>query len=232
MSAQAIEQDVTTDAARRTVALPASAWRDALAAVLLSVGKDMTLPVLQTVKVDVNAHAVTLTSTDRYRLTRVTVPVKGDDQEQPVAPFTVLLPTKLVKRMHGIVKAVKVATGEPFTLTHGPALDGVRFAALWSGASVAGMTYTDVYPQVDRIIESAGLSNGTTSMPDRLTVGIDPRYLADLCKMPRESSGSGKSRRPEPVKLSIGDPGKPVLAKWELNGASYTHILMPVRLAS
>lgn len=230
MSAQTIESPAT---ARQAVSLPAHVWRDALAATLLSVGKDDTLPTLETVHVSVDESQVALTSTDRYRLTRVTVPLSSSSVAGAVAPFTALLPSGLVKRMHALTKASKANGGlEPFTLSIED--DGhVAFTGAWSG-SVTGMIEPGEYPRVDGIINRATdskINPGPHLMDGRLTLGFDPRYMADLCKMPRERSG-GKNARPAAVALSIGDPDRPLVAKWQLNGADYLYVLMPACIAS
>ncbi len=222
MSAQPVESARTV--ADQAVGLPAVIWRDVLAAVLTSCNRSHRNSELRGVLVEWDGTDLLLTSTDTYRLTRVRVPLVELGYSVDVTlgvPFRVLVPHQMVKGAHALVKGVKgAAQGEPWLLAFTGTLS---FEGEWSHAGVSSSALDGVFPKVDGILDRDRLPN-VPEGTDKLTVAFDPRFLADLCKMPREAGA--------PVALVIGDPVRPARADWNVGQVGYTHVLMPVRLAS
>lgn len=211
--------------AAEAVELSAVALRDALGACLLSVGKDGTLPVLETVHVVSDGTSVVFTSTDRFRLTRVTVPTVADNGTGP--SFDVLVESGDVKRLVTAIKETARMVERNYALKGGAFLsvEGGRLTLRdLDGSVTSARTYTDgQFPKVDGIIPD-GMAD---TAPTAHTVAFNPKFLGELCKMP----GRGKG---EPVSLSFpGGPDKPCVSTWthcDDDAVEFVHVLMPVRL--
>lgn len=184
--------------------------RDALTACLLSAGKDMTLPVLISVQVEKTGRELIFRSTDRYRLTRVTV--KLDDTADQAPDFVTLISAADAKRvLASIPKPTRYGLDLPVTVAM---IDGMLTVDT-SGAVMRLEPLTGEFPRTDQIWPA------TVAAIEG--IGLDPKYLTDLAKMP------GRAKK-EPVRFEFAGPGKPVSSRWESGDVSYEHLLMPVRV--
>ena len=157
--------DTTEPADNYGTTIPCNVLRDALTACLLSVSKETTLPILRTVRVVKTGSELVFTSTDRYRLTRVTVTLTDDDS----LDFDILLDRDDIPRI----------------LTLAP--KGVKFAVNYVWLIVAGGTLTvrDLDGSEIKVVEQLGklVQNETqlarTEMAEKITqAGIGIAYLA------------------------------------------------------
>jgi DNA polymerase III sliding clamp (beta) subunit (PCNA family) len=185
--------------------------RDALSATLLSASKDVGLQPLCAVRVVRTGTTLTLTSTDRFRLTIATVETTeapgGDD-------FDLLVSTDDVKR---IVAALpkRTARGVSLPVTLTALADSVTVTTYDS--TIAVRPVDAAFPNVERIVD--GLTDGEVAV-----FGFNAAYMADLCKMPRA--------RNEPVRVQFQSEVKPLRSTWTFEGVSYLHVLMPLRVRS
>lgn len=188
-------------------ALQAVQLRNALAATLLSVSKDGTLPVLGMVQVEKVGDTLTFRSTDRCRLTVVTVTVK----DAPEGDWVTLIPAADVKRAVAALpkNGLDVATVTPDTIGYD-----------WGQASMRFQSFEDDFPKVDQIIP--------TTVDAVEEIGLKPEQLADLAKMPGR-------RKNQPAHFKFAGASKPVRVEWtddKYDNVSYVHLMMPVRVNS
>lgn len=223
----------TQTRAVEAVELSAVALRDALGACLLSVGRDDTLPVLTTVHVVSDGSTVTFTSTDRFRLTRVSVPTVADAGTGPA--FDVLVVADDVKRLVTAIKeTAKMAERNRLKSGAQLAVEGDRLVLRdWYGGVTSGRTFEGEFPRVDSIIDGLSVPDEHTE-PTAHTVAFNPAFMADLCKMPGRLRGGRRSVADGPVKLSFpGGPDKPCVSRWshcDDDAVEFVHVIMPVRL--
>lgn len=197
--------------------------RDALSACMLSVGKDATLPTLTTVQIEKRAGELIVRSTDRYRLTRVTIALDAGDMPSP--DWTVLVASEDVKRiLSAIPKPRTNVHAVPVTLEWlddaGHDLAGHAVHGLSVDTGAGGMrvqAFEGDYPRMDNLIPSD--DTDTVEMGE---IRLDPKRLADLCKMP----GRGKF---DSVSLRLRGDGKGVVSVWGDETIRYEHLLMPCR---
>lgn len=203
------------------VMVTANHLRDALTACMLSVGKDATLPTLMTVQIEKRAGELVFRSTDRFRLTRVTVTLDAGDMPSP--DWTVLVASEDVKRIlsaipKGHVHAVPVAlewlddAGRDFG---GHAVHGLSVDTGETGMRV--QAYDGDYPRMDNLVPSD--DTDTVEMGE---VRFDPKRLADLCKMP------GRLKT-DSVSLRLRGDGKGAISVWGDDTIRFEHMIMPHR---
>jgi DNA polymerase III sliding clamp (beta) subunit (PCNA family) len=161
--------------------------------------------------VERNGREVTFTSTDRYRLTRVTVTT--DDETQ--GEWAIVVSTADVKRI--LTLAPRTARGfMALTFT----MDGDTLTVTdHDGSSVKVTAVDGEYPRLGGVI--------TPMMDDPKPVescGFNPKFLADLGKMPGLSHNAA-------LRISFHGDNKPVSVTWSDGQLDYFHILMPVRIA-
>lgn len=198
---------LTATATATATTVRAAHLRAALTAATLSAGKGKDMvPVLAAVRVTRTAGTLTVLATDRYRLTRAIIPADDDGTD-----FEVTIPVDDVAR----IIALTPRPGKLAHLTLTLQVDnGVLQVTDWDGSTVRVVGMTEEYPRVDSLITGLAPAAATER------IGFDPRFLADLAKMP------GLNRR---VFLDLRGDGKPVTASWDDDGVSFLHLLMPVR---
>lgn len=199
--------ETTETGAVVAIELPASQLRNALSACLLSASKDQTLPVLAAVQVVKVGDTLTFRSTDRYRLTVVTVAL----QNTPEGDWATLIPAADVKRAVTALpkRGVELATIAP---------DAIGWD--WGQASMRFQPFEGEFPRVDQIIP--------TTTAEVQEIGFNPSFLADLNKMP----GFGRNA---PAHFKFNGAGKPARVEWiddAHENVSYVYLLMPVRVNS
>lgn len=189
--------------------------RDALTACLLSVGKDVTRPVLTQVCVEKRGGSIVLTSTDSYRLTEATVQATDASADD----WSILLSTDDAKRVQS---SLPKRNGRSLPLDVTIALDGdswhtfstretqVRVSCDAPGARSAHSNF----PKCEKLFP--------TETGEVASIRFDPASMIDLCKMP------GRNKR-EAVHLEFVSELKAFVSKWEGDGVAYRHLIMPVR---
>lgn len=197
--------------------------RDALTACLLSAGKDSFLPSLMSVQIEKRAGELVFRSTDRFRLTRVTVTLDSDDMPSP--DWRVLVSVADVKRVLSTVpKPRRNGSDSPVALSWlddggrdagGHAVNGLSLDI--DGAGVRVQSIDADYPRVDSLIPTD--DSDTVQMGEVL---FDPARMADLCKMP----GRGKN---EAVSLRLRGDRKGLVSEWGSETVRFVHLLMPCR---
>ena len=205
MSAQILDTIETTGVAT----MPAQSLRSALTACLLSAekGKMTTLPILAAVRLERTGTSLTLTATDRYRLTRVTATVA----DGPDWSFTLTAADAA-----RVIALIPRKDAGPMDLTL-EATDGVLSVTDWGGSSVHLTEIEGEYPRVQSVIDQAGKDVEAVE-----EIAVNPRYLADLAKMP----GLGLA-----VKFQFHGAARMVTATWtdEVSALQYLYLLMPCR---
>jgi DNA polymerase-3 subunit beta len=204
--------------------IAAHTLRDALTAGLLAAGKDDTLPTLASVRVEWDSESVRVVATDRYRLVVATIDRQdgmGHDARsngyQNTADGAVLIDRKdaadLVKVLpkfarRGTVNLVAVSVVAGSVIVEG---DG------WSRSM---MTVLGEFPKYRTLIPTEDMYGAVE------TVAYNPKFLADIGKLPAEKN--------TPVRLFFTKPERPMVAKLTPdNGVSeYLYMLMPVRITS
>ena len=189
---------------------------DAIRAAAVSSSTDAMLPILRGVHLRMRGDVLTVTGTDRFRLTRVTV--EGVTSGRGDFDVTLEDVSALLKTMPR-----RTATGKPGKGGAGPVLLEVDDDA-------ATITFTfDFGRQVAR----ANVATGDYPNTDKLgrddaapvtRVKINPRHLADLAKHPLE-------RNQAPVWTFRGQGSTPpARADWEAFGVRYAYLVMPHRI--
>ena len=203
-------QPVTTAALATKV--PARHLRDALTACLLSAAKkDSGLPVLETVHVVRTGTELVFTSTDRYRMTRVTVDVDPGNADAP--DFDIVIDRADAARILPLTpKTAKAYL--TLTLTLVVEGDNLTIRDLELGATVTMRCLALEFPKVSAIAPT------TTEAVDR--IGLDPKFLADLAKMP------GRDKNVS-VWFDFHGGSNPVTSEWGDGPIRYLHLIMPVR---
>ncbi|GAB3830135.1 hypothetical protein [Kribbella italica] len=189
--------------------VPATHLRDALSAALLSAGKDVFLPILAAVQVEKCGGELIFRATDRYRLTRVTITLNSEDAPSP--DWMVTLSAADVKQLvNALPKPKKGQAPAPVALT---VEDGILHAD--TGQAELRLKPLDGdFPKVDGIIP--------TEINPVDEIGFNPKYLADLGKMPGFDGNQS-------VKLRFNGP-KAMRAEWGSDDVQFVYLLMPVRL--
>lgn len=206
--------------------LPLAAFSDLVTAAAVSVGKDNTLPVLTGIRVEWEQRTVRMVSTDRYRL------VRAEYTLGPVAPaftdsnevISTLVPAAdLVAFVKALPKPGKYAKS-PFSVVISLHDDEVRLScSTWDGDISRSVRLLDGdFPKYQSLIptEFAGL--------DGDGIGVNPKYLADVAKMPLVKKES-------PVRVRFTASGRPMV--WEPttpldSGVTWLYLLMPVRIGA
>lgn len=212
--------DGTTVENVTVLALDVPAFRDLVLAASVAAGKDDTLPTLEGIRVEWDAHGVRMVATDRYRLVRAEWCPK--DGQTGVPEGAALVPAaELVAYVKALPKPSRFGLA-PTVLIH-PEDGQVRFTCVTSEGEVSRTirTLDGDFPKYQSLIptEFAGL--------DGDGIGVNPKYVADVAKMPLVKKDS-------PVRVRFTSAGRPMV--WEPvhaldSGVQWLYLLMPVRLA-
>lgn len=196
--------------------------RDALTACMLSVSTNDTLPVLMTVQIEKRDGELVLRSTDRFRLTRVTIKLDAGDMPSP--NWVVLVASDDVKRVLSTIPKPKRGLSLPVSLSwlddggrdySGRVVNGLSVDTGETGMRVQSYDAGE-FPRTDGLIPSDDSDTVETG-----EIAFDPKQLIDLCKMPR---GKGES-----VRLRMRGTNKGVMSVWGDDTVRYEHLLMPKR---
>lgn len=202
---------MTTTTERILTVVPPQALRDAFTACLLSVSKDQFLPVLAAVQIEKTGAELIFRSTDRYRLTRVTITL--DDVSKAAPDFVTLIDAADVKRvLTAIPKPVRHETVISVALT----IDDGSLVVDTGQAVMRVQPVDGEFPRTEALwpAEAQAIEE----------IGLDPKYLIDLAKMP------GRAKN-EPVRFRFNGPGKPMVSEWSDDDVAYKYLLMPARFA-
>lgn len=216
--------DGTTVQAWPVVTLPLAAFRDLVTAAAVAAGKDNTLPTLTGIRVEWEQRTLRMVSTDRYRLVRAeyaldpSAPAFTDSNEV----ISTLVPAAdLVAFVKALPKPGKYAKS-PFYVVISLHEGEVRLScSTWDGdISRTVRTLEGDFPKYQSLIptEFAGL--------DGDGIGVNPKYLADVAKMPMDRASSA-------VRVRFTASGRPMV--WEPtspldSGVTWLYLLMPVRI--
>lgn len=201
------------------LALDVAVFRDLVTAASVAAGKDDTLPTLTGIRVEWDSLSVRMVATDRYRL------VKAEWQAKPgehaVTEGAALVPAaELVAYVKALPKPSRF--GLPPTVIIHPEDGQVRFTCVTHEGEVSRTirTLDGEFPKYQSLIptEFAGL--------DGDGIGVNPKYLADVAKMPLVKKES-------PVRVRFTASGRPMV--WEPtspldSGVTWLYLLMPVRI--
>lgn len=211
--------DGTTVEQVTVLALDVPAFRDLVLAASVAASKDYTLPTLEGIRVEWDGTGVRMVSTDRYRLVRAEWCPK--DGQAGVAEGAALVPAaELVAYVKALPKPSRFGLA-PTVLIH-PEDGQVRFTCVTSEGEVSRTirTLAGDFPKYQSLIptEFAGL--------DGDGIGVNPKYLADVAKMPLPKKDS-------PVRVRFTASGRPMV--WEPtapldSGVQWLYLLMPVRI--
>ena len=213
-----VTEEATSKTVVPTLTLPASVLRDALH-VHIAAGRDDTLPTLTGVQVTWSeGEPIRFAATDRYRLAVATVDRGLDDKRLTLAvgEGSFLLPRKdaidLVKQLPKPKKRDTHAVPVSVTQTKGY----VTFHWVHEGSTVNRefRTLDGQFPKWQSLIptEYGAVKN----------IAFNPAYLADVAKLPHEST----------IKWAFTQPTRPAVASWDCAGIAWQYLLMPVRLYS
>lgn len=205
-------------------AIAAHTLRDVLTGALLASSKDDTLPTIATVLLEWNATELRAVSTDRYRLMVVTVVAQDSvgynsdtNLYAPDGAGTALLNrnelTELVKALPKMGKRAKPESVRVSLLGGSVLVEGDGWSRTLTVMLGEFPKYRTLIPGEDNF----GAVDG---------VAYNPRFFADIAKIPSE--------RNAPVKLRFTTAHKPMVATLPgVNGVSeYLYLLMPVRVTS
>lgn len=212
--------DGTTVEQVTVLALDVAVFRDLVLAASVAAGKDDTLPTLTGIRVEWSSLSVRMVATDRYRLVRAEwCPKDGQDPAAPVV--AALVPAaELVAYVKALPKPSRFGLA-PTVLIH-PEDGQVRFTCVTHEGEVSRTirTLEGEFPKYQSLIptEFAGL--------DGDGIGVNPRYVADVAKMPLVKKDS-------PVRVRFTSAGRPMV--WEPtapldSGVQWLYLLMPVRI--
>ena len=199
------------------LALDVAVFRDLVTAASVAAGKDDTLPTLTGFRVEWDSLSVRMVATDRYRL------VKAEWQAKRVTEGAALVPAaELVAYVKALPKPSRF--GLPPTVIIHPEDGQVRFTCVTHEGEVSRTirTLDGEFPKYQSLIptEFAGL--------DGDGIGVNPKYLADVAKMPLVKKES-------PVRVRFTASGRPMV--WEPttpldSGVTWLYLLMPVRIGA
>ncbi len=195
------------------VLVPATGLREALSATVVSAGTDSMIPVLCAVRIVKEGNVLTFTSTDRYRLTRVTMTLDATYTDTP--GWAILVPLADVKRI--VTALPKTHKRNVFQPEAGLAVTDGRLTFEHDGTTLTATGLDNEYPNVDRII-STGEAVATEG------IGFNPKFLADVAKLPFHGS--------DPAVFTFYGSTKPAVIRWDNGPGSYVHMIMPAGVTS
>ena len=209
--------DGTTVEQVTVLALDVAVFRDLVLAASVAAGKDDTLPTLTGIRVEWSSLSVRMVATDRYRL------VKAEWLNASNVPDgAALVPAaELLAYVKALPKPSRFGLA-PTVLIH-PEDGQVRFTCVTSEGEVSRTirTLEGEFPKYQSLIptEFDGLGGDG--------IGVNPKYVADVAKMPLVKKDS-------PVRVRFTSAGRPMV--WEPvhaldSGVQWLYLLMPVRLA-
>ena len=201
------------------LALDVAVFRDLVTAASVAAGKDDTLPTLTGIRVEWDSLSVRMVATDRYRLVKAEWqgPLLIRRQGAALVPAA-----ELVAYVKALPKPSRF--GLPPTVIIHPEDGQVRFTCVTHEGEVSRTirTLDGDFPKYQSLIptEFAGL--------DGDGIGVNPKYLADVAKMPLVKKES-------PVRVRFTASGRPMV--WEPttpldSGVTWLYLLMPVRIGA
>lgn len=209
--------DGTTVENVTVLALDVAAFRDLVTAASVAVGKDNTLPVLTGIRVEWDSLSVRMVATDRYRL------VKAEWlNASNVSEGAALVPAaELVAYVKALPKPSRF--GLPPTVLIHPEDGQVRFTCVTHEGEVSRTirTLDGEFPKYQTLIptEFAGL--------DGDGIGVNPKYLADVAKMPLDKGQVVRVRFTAPARPMVWEPTSALDS-----GVQWLYLLMPVRIGA
>lgn len=209
--------DGTTVENVTVLALDVAAFRDLVTAASVAVGKDNTLPVLTGIRVEWDSLSVRMVATDRYRL------IKAEWlNASNVSEGAALVPAaELVAYVKALPKPSRF--GLPPTVLIHPEDGQVRFTCVTHEGEVSRTirTLDGEFPKYQTLIptEFAGL--------DGDGIGVNPKYLADVAKMPLDKGQVVRVRFTAPARPMVWEPTSALDS-----GVQWLYLLMPVRIGA
>jgi len=180
---------------------------------MVASGKDKTLPILNSVRVEVREPLVRVVSTDRYRLVIGDVDMpEGTRMEigtfnlplDSVKDLVKMLPTK---RDSGNV-VIELSDDEKYVSFTYEGTDGK-----WNREY---QLLTGEFPRYELLVPTA--FEGTDK------ISFNPSFMADIAKLPTKDKNT-------PVRMQLQGANKPMLGTLEgASGVAWTYMLMPVRI--
>lgn len=199
--------------------VPADVMRD-LGAAVVAACKDDMFPTLTGVRLEWGPFGVRTVATDRYRLAVVTWQGEPDTCHKETGG--VLIPAdELTAFIKALPKANRHALPPSVLIKVIPEANAVMLTAVSNDGEFTRTirTLDGEFPKWESLIptEFTGL--------DADGVAVNPKYLADVAKMPSE--------RNLPVRVQFTGSGRPMVwtADGIAKGVSWKYLLMPVRLA-
>jgi DNA polymerase III subunit beta len=191
-----------------------------LATVAVAAGKDDTLPTLTGVRLEWGPEGLDAVATDRYRLAHAywggNYGRFADSLLTGTPEGAALLPAKeLVAYVKSLPKASK--RGTPALVAIRPEADGVRFTCDTGDGEVSRMipTLDGEFPRWASLLP--------TEWGAVEAIAMDPKYLADVAKMPRVRGAS--------VRVRFTMPTRPMVWSGEGECVKWQYLLMPMRTA-
>lgn len=191
-----------------------------LATVAVAAGKDDTVPNLMGVRLEWSDEGIDAVATDRWRLANAYWDGRYRGFVNSLLTGTpegaVLLPAKeLVAYVKSLPKASK--RGTPALVAVRPEVGGVRFTCDTGEGEVSRMipTLDGEFPKWRSLLPTEwGAVEG---------IAMDPKYVADVAKMP--------TPRHAPVRVRFTMPTRPMVWSGEGECVKWQYLLMPMRTA-
>ena len=212
--------DGTTVEQVTALLIPVDVLRE-LATVAVAAGKDDTLPTLTGVRLEWSDEGIEAVATDRYRLAHAVWEGKHRGQSSDnlltgTPDGAALLPAKdLVAYVKSLPKASKRDT--PALVAIRPEADGVRFTCDTGDGEVSRM----IPPLDGEFLKWRWML--PTEWGAVEAIAMDPKYLADVAKMP--------TPRHAPVRVRFTMPTRPMVWSGEGECVKWQYLLMPMRTA-
>jgi DNA polymerase III subunit beta len=191
-----------------------------LATAAVAAGTDNTLPNLTGVRLEWSDEGIEAVATDRWRLAHVLWEGKhrgwADNLLTGTPDGAALLPAKeLVAYVKSLPRASK--RGTPALVAIRPEADGVRFTCDTGDGEVSRMipTLDGEFPKWRSLLP--------TEWGAVEAIAMDPKYLADVAKMP--------TPRHAPVRVRFTMPTRPMVWSGEGECVKWQYLLMPMRTA-
>lgn len=191
-----------------------------LATVAVAAGKDDTVPNLMGVRLEWSDEGIDAVATDRWRLAHAYWDGRyrgfADSLLTGTPEGAVLLPTKeLVAYLKSLPKPSK--RGMPGLVAIRPEVGGVRFDLANNYGEVSRLipTLDGEFPKWHSLLP--------TEWGAVEEIAMDPRYVADVAKMPTPRHG--------PVRVQFTTPTRPMVWSGEGECVKWQYLLMPMRTA-
>jgi hypothetical protein len=200
--------DAPAATGRHVSTLTVNQFRNILTAHTLTMCQDPIFPVLSAIRFQVSEETLNVTSTDRYRLTRSTTDVGATGEE-----VDFLLSGGRAKAFLAALPKTNQARKLNVGITFG---DGTMTVELPEGDVVSANNVDGEFPNIEYLLTPVEAPQPVTR------IGIDPKLMAPLAKMPMEKNTY--------LGFHVNGEHKPMWTKWEHDGTRYVHVMMPVRL--